>query len=324
LGVGSWELGIGSWELGVGSWELGVDTIHVANAPCSWGALEFDWAGPAPGFARVLDEMSGTGYVGTELGDWGFLPTEPAALGRELAGRKLALVGAFVPVALTDSAAHAAGVDDALRVAALMTAATDTQPFVVLSDATAADPHRTSRAGRITPADGLDERGWKTVASGAERIAAAVKEKAGLRTVFHHHCATFVETSAEIDELMSRTHPDLLGLCLDTGHCAFGGGNPVHTFDRWRDRIWHVHAKDCDPAVRQRAAAEQWDYPTSVRHGVFCELGHGTVDFPAIVERLKRAGYRGWIVVEQDVLPAMGTPVESAGRNRAYLRSLGL
>jgi inosose dehydratase len=32
----------------------------------------------------------------------------------------------------------------------------------------------------------------------------------------------------------------------------------------------------------------------------------------------------GWIVVEQDVLPGMGTPKESAQRNREYLKSIGL
>jgi inosose dehydratase len=298
--------------------------MRVANAPCSWGALEFDWAGPAPSFVRVLDEMSAADYAGTELGDWGFLPTDPATLSAELSTRRLALLGAFVPVALTDAAAHAAGTEAAQRVAGLLSAVSGETPFIVLSDATAAHPWRTERAGRITPADGLDDNEWSTVASGATAVAAAVKSQTGLRTVFHNHCATFVETPAEIDELMARTDPSLLGLCLDTGHAAFGGGNPIETFDKWRSRIWHVHLKDCDPAIRQRARTEKWDYPTSVRQGVFCELGKGEVDFPAIVDRLKRTGYDGWLVVEQDVLPSMGTPAESASRNRAYLRSLGL
>ena len=298
--------------------------MRVANAPCSWGALEFDWAGPAPSFDRVLDEMSAADYAGTELGDWGFLPTDPATLSAELSKRRLALLGAFVPVALTDAAAHAAGTEAAQRVARLLSAVSGDTPFIVLSDATAAHPWRTERAGRITPADGLDDNEWSTVAAGATAIAAAVKSQTGLRTVFHNHCATFVETPAEIDELMARTDPSLLGLCLDTGHAAFGGGNPVETFDKWRSRIWHVHLKDCDPAIRQRARTEKWDYPTSVRQGVFCELGKGEVDFPVVVDRLKRTGYDGWLVVEQDVLPSMGTPAESASRNRAYLRSLGL
>ncbi len=298
--------------------------MRVANAPCSWGALEFDWAGPAPAFARVLDEMTATGYAGTELGDWGFLPTDPAALRNELAGRHLDLLGAFVPVKLTDASAHASGIDEALRVARLLQAVAGTTPFVVLSDDTAANQWRTERAGRITPADGLDDNEWTTLADGATKIAPAVRQETALRTVFHHHCATFVETPSEIDELMSRTDAAVLGLCLDTGHATFGGGDPVAILDKWRSRIWHVHLKDCDPDVRSRAAAGKWDYATSVRHGVFCELGKGTVDFTSIVDRLQRSGYDGWLVVEQDVLPSMGTPGESAARNRAYLRSLGL
>ncbi|MCA1561065.1 MAG: TIM barrel protein, partial [Acidobacteria bacterium] len=286
--------------------------LRVANAPCSWGALEFGWAGPAPSFVRVLDEMSAAGYSGTELGDWGFLPTEPPALKHELSTRRLDLLGAFVPVALTDASAHAAGEEAALQVARLLSTVSGTAPFVVLSDDTAANQWRTERAGRITPADGLDDNEWNTLATGAGRIAAAVNKATGLRTVFHHHCATFVETAAEIDQLMNRTDPALLGLCLDTGHATFGGGDPGHILDRWLARIWHVHLKDCDPAIRRRAAVEKWDYATSVRHGVFCELGKGEVNFPDIIQRLDEAGYTGWLVVEQDVLPSLGTPAASA------------
>jgi inosose dehydratase len=299
-------------------------TTRVANAPCSWGALEFDWAGPAPSFARVLDEMAMTGYAGTELGDWGFLPTEPKALNDELSRRELTLIGAFVPVQLTNATAHQAGVETALRVARLLSSVSGRSPFVVLSDDTARDPERTRLAGRIGQEHGLDEERWNTLARGANLIARRVADETGLRTVFHHHCATFVETPAEIDALMTRTDPALVGLCLDTGHAAFGGGDPVAIASRWRDRIWHVHLKDCDAAIRARAAAEGWDYQQSVRAGVFCELGHGAVDFPAVLSLLREIRYDGWLVVEQDVLPSMGTPLESAARNRNYLRSLGL
>ena len=298
--------------------------MQIANAPCSWGALEFEWAGPAPSYARVLDEMHATGYAGTELGDWGFLPTEPAALRNELTARHLELLGAFVPVKLTDASAHHGGVESALRAARLLSAVSGTKPSIVLSDDTAAHPWRTERAGRITPADGLDDNEWSVLAEGAERVADAVRNETGLRTVFHHHCATFVETPAEIEQLMARTRPELLGLCLDTGHATFGGGNALELVDRWRPRIWHVHLKDCDPSIRARAASEKWDYPTSVRHGVFCELGTGAVDFAAVIDRLRDSNYDGWLVVEQDVLPSMGTPAASAARNRAYLKSLGL
>ena len=123
---------------------------------------------------------------------------------------------------------------------------------------------------------------------------------------------------------MRRTSPDLLGLCLDTGHATYGGGDPLAILSRHADRVWHVHFKDCSPAVAARARAEGRDYLTAVRHGVFCELGAGQVDFAAVLEHLRGSAYNGWIVVEQDVLPSMGTPAESAARNRRFLTRLGL
>ena len=51
--------------------------IKLANAPCSWGVLEFDLEGKLAPYGKVLDEMRATGYQGTELGDWGFLPSQP-------------------------------------------------------------------------------------------------------------------------------------------------------------------------------------------------------------------------------------------------------
>jgi inosose dehydratase len=297
--------------------------VRVANAPCSWGALEFEAGGDAPTFERVLTEMSAAGYAGTELGDWGFMPTDPARLRAEVAARKLTLLAAFVPVPLTVATAHAAGIQAALRVARLLAAAAD-RPFIVLSDDTARDPERTRLAGRIRPEHSLDDRGWDVAAAGANAVARAVHEETGLRTVFHNHCATFVEAPWEIDTLMSRTDPSILGLCLDTGHCAFGGGDPVATLDKWRDRIWHMHLKDCEPSIKARAAAEGWGYIEAVRQGVFCELGRGQVDFPAVLGRLQATGYDGWLVVEQDVLPSMGSPAESAVRNRHYLKTLGV
>ena len=57
----------------------------IGNAPCSWGTLEFEGTGGEQiGAGRMLDELAETGYTGTELGDWGYMPTDPAALRAEL------------------------------------------------------------------------------------------------------------------------------------------------------------------------------------------------------------------------------------------------
>jgi inosose dehydratase len=299
--------------------------IKIANAPCSWGVLEFEDKTASPGYRQVLDEIAETGYVGTELGDWGFMPAAPGQLQAELRGRDLGMVGAFVTTRLVDSRSYGASRQRAVATAMLLAAVAATPPpVIVLSDEPTADPHRAQAAGRATPNLSLPAEWWHEAADGINQIAGAVRDETGLRTVFHHHCATFVETPQEIEALVRATDPALVGLCLDTGHATYGGGAPLDLLERYRDRIWHVHFKDCEPNVAARARAEEWDYQTALRHGVFCELGKGSVDFATLLRTLERTGYDGWIVVEQDVLPGMGAPADSARRNRRYLREIGI
>ena len=298
--------------------------IQIANAPCSWGALEFELEGKSLGYQQVLSEMVETGYAGTELGDWGFMPSNPEELRIVLDEKKLQLLGAFVPVALSKEEALEAGIALALKTAGLMYDAGYKNAFIVLADENGTVDVRTKNAGRITPEMGLADDLWKVFAEGAEKVAIAVKDKYGMRTVFHHHCAGYVETPQEVDKLLELTNPSLLGLCLDMGHFAFGGGDPVAALKKHYDRIWHVHFKDFDPKVGQAARENNYDYFKSVEEGVFCELGKGSVDFHAIVEILMEKKYDGWIVVEQDVLPGMGSPKKCAANNRQYIKSLGL
>jgi inosose dehydratase len=297
--------------------------INVGNAPCSWGVIE-NVEGERSGFATVLDEMHATGYLGTELGDWGFMPTDPQLLRAELAARDLKLLASWVSVKLHDRAGHADSEADAVRTARLLAAVGGPDNLVVLGNDPFMDPIRRLFAGRIRPEQGMSDAQWRAFADGAHRVAQAVKRATGLRTVVHHHIGTWIETPEETARLLEMTDPDLLGLCFDTGHYRYGGGNPLTGLRRHADRIWHVHFKDQDPAVADRARAEGLDGVMAVGLGLFCELGQGDVDFPAVLAQLRALGYAGWIVVEQDVLPGMGSPKASAARNRAYLRSIGL
>ncbi len=297
--------------------------IQVGNAPCSWGVIE-NIEGERWDYARVLDEMRETGYAGTELGDWGFMPTEPEALCDALTHRGLRMLGSWVNVHLHDAERLAQDEAEAVRTARLLAEVGGEQNLVVLGNDPYTDAVRTLNAGRIRPEHEMSQAMWQTFAHGANQIAQAVQRETGLRTVFHHHIGTWVETPAETAKLLTLTDPDLLGLVFDTGHWRFAGGDPVAGLRQHADRIWYVHFKDHDPAVAAQSRREGWDGVESVARGVFCELGQGDVDFPAVLQTLEAIGYDSWIVVEQDVVPGLGTPKESARRNRDYLAGLGV
>jgi len=91
---------------------------------------------------------------------------------------------------------------------------------------------------------------------------AGVFAETGLHTVFHHHCAGFVETPDEIARLLDLTDPGAINLVFDTGHFSYGAGHcdAVAGMERFRDRIRYVHLKDCQPDVASRARAEGWNY----------------------------------------------------------------
>jgi len=314
--------------------------LKVANAPCSWGVIEGIEGAEAKDhhlshsdqaereghsqYRQVLDEMQETGYSGTELGDWGFMPTDPARLREELQARNLSLIGSWVSVYLHDPHRHEESARDAVRTARQLATVGGPTCVVVLGNDAYGDPLRNRHAGRVTPDMAMSEAMWEVFAAGAMQVARRVRDETGLRTVFHHHIGTWVETPEETRRLMAMTDPALLGLLYDTGHCRFGGGDPVAMLKEYAARIWRVHFKDCSPDIAARSRLEGWDGVTSIGHGVFCELGKGDVPFPAVRDTLQEIGYDGWIVVEQDVLPSMGTPKESALRNRAYLASIGL
>jgi inosose dehydratase len=313
-----------------------MNKIEVGNAPCSWGTLEFEGYNVNPiGYTQMLDELVETGYTATELGDWGFMPTDPKALQHEIDSRNLAMLGAYVQVAFKYPEAIAPGREEVLKIARLMRDSTPSRkPYIILADNNAEEPARAAVAGRaaITPGVSLSSAEWDVFARGVREVAQAVKDETGLPVLFHHHNAGYVETPAEIDCLLERVDKSLLNLVFDAGHFVFGSGpnspyssgNIVPWLETHTERISYIHLKDCDPKIAARSRAEEWGYIKTLSAGVFCELGKGCVDFPGLVKWLEKTGYTGWALVEQDVLPGMGEPKESAQRNRDYLRSIGL
>jgi inosose dehydratase len=268
-------------------------------------------------YGEVLDEMVQAGYTGTELGPYGFLPTDSEELKRELEKRKMTLLGAFVPLPLGCSERHPEGMRVALETARLLAA--NGAPYIVLADEMS--ERRMAIAGSAGSEDGFTEAQW----TGAARLISSIAKEAaelGVRSVFHHHAGTYVETPGEVAHLLDLTDPRMLGICLDTGHYFYGGGDPVEFARTHAQRIWHLHLKDIRANVLQQVRSEKIAYLEAIRRGVFCELGQGNVDLAGVIRELAKAGFEGWAVFEQDVDPTIpGTdPLASATRSREYLR----
>ena len=296
-------------------------SMQVGNAPVSWGVFETDapWT-TTPPYGQVMDEMRAAGYVGTELGPYGYYPTEPARLRAELDARGLALASSFVPVDLAGGADPERAVGDAVRVGWLLAALGSRE--LILADA--GHEERKATAGSGAPEPRLTDGQWREAARLVERIARAAGEL-GLRTVFHHHAGTYVETPDELARLCALTDPGLVGVCLDTGHYVYGGGDPLVAVREYGERVRYVHLKDVWPEKLARVRETRMPMDQAWAYGVFSPLGRGMVDFPAFVEALRAMGYGGWLIVEQDIVldeqgRAEQPPIEAARESREYLR----
>ena len=294
--------------------------ILVANAPISWGIHQAtDVKYP---YTEVLNQIADTGYVGVELGPWGYFPTEADKLQAELSQRRLRLASGSVPVDLLQPDAAAQSELAVMQVAGLL-AALGAQHVILMEDHTHY-PELLAQAGRVRNPR-LSEAEWDTFAQRLNHIGKRVFEELGLKIAFHHHCGTHIESAREVESLMQRAAPDLVGLCLDTGHWHYAGGDAIDALKLYGKRIWYLHFTDCEPNIRQFALEERLDLYEATQAGVFSDLGQGSVDFPRIFTMLRRIGYDGWAVVEQDtLLNEPDADRQSARYNRDYLRRIGI
>lgn len=303
--------------------------MRLANAPVSYGVFELT-AGDRnlPDPDELLAAIAAAGYTGTELGPPGYLGSD-VGLAARLERHGLALVASFLPLRFSRAELWNHELAELERVLErLEPAGSGEKPLVLLSDAFC-EPERLAAAGRVeqSPSAWLGEARVATLAANVGRAAELCRAR-GFRVSFHYHGGTYVETPAEIDRLLELLDPALVGLCLDTGHSAFGGGDPLDLLDRHRARVNHVHIKDVNAAVMSRIRREGLGMEEAWRSGVFCRLGTGSVDIRGVVDRLRGSGYDGWIVVEQDRYLKPGqTLAELAAdqaANFAYLAALEL
>jgi len=295
--------------------------FKFACAPDSWGVL--DYPGPSwnQSYEKMLDEMVQAGYTGSELGPYGFFPTDPAILKPQFDKRSLKLLGSFVPVVLSDPASAGIAVEHIRKVGNLLS--TLKAPFLVLADAQS--DVRNAISGRV-PRDGgagLTPDQWKNVAKVVEE-AAKVSANFGLDLVFHPHVATYVETPEECERFFDVTSHTGIGLCLDTGHCEYGGGDTVTEAAKFASVLRFLHIKDVDNKILEESRRKKLTFEQAIEEKVFTIIGQGSIDFPGFFRLLDRNNYSGWMVIEQDVKfgATVVPPAESVAASLRYLKGV--
>ncbi len=291
--------------------------IEIGTAPDAWGIWFPDDPKQIP-WPRFLDEVAEVGYKWIELGPCGYLPTDQTTLKAELEQRGLGVCACLVEGNLEDAAAWP-DLEAQLLGGGELVAGLGGR-FMVLIDEGYFDLITGARRGP----ERLEADSWSRLVDTTHRVSTIARDRFGLELVFHANAETHVEHEDQIETLLEQTDPDLVGLCLDIGHHAYCGGDPVTFIRRHHERLTHLHFKNVDAAVLQRVRDEKIPMGEAVESGVFCELGKGLVNYTAIRDVLRKVNYSGLAMVEQDMYPAdFDFPLPNAMKSRAYLRSIG-
>jgi len=292
--------------------------LKIGSAPDSWGV----WFPEDPrqiSWSRCLDEIAEAGYEWTELGPYGYLPTDLTTLKHELGRRNLKACAAFAMAPMEESQRWVDLENQVLGAGELLAGLNAT--YLVLIDDLYSDP---STGELIAPRE-LNDEAWKHLIETAHKVARLADEKFGLQVVFHPHAETHVEFEPQIERFLDDTDPGEIKICLDIGHHAYRGGDPIAFMRKHHDRIPYLHLKSVDPRKQQEVQEQKIPFGEAVAGNVFCEPSEGSVDFGAFRDLLLELNYDGFAVVEQDMYPCdFDRPLPIAKRTRKYLSDIGL
>lgn len=292
--------------------------VTIGTAPDSWGVWFPDDPKQTP-WQRCLDEIAAAGYEWTELGPYGYLPTDLDTLRRELDQRQLKVAGTVAMGPLHDPAAWP-DLDRQVRGACESLTALGAR-YLVLIDGLYTD----EATGKPLMSPTLDDDDWKRLIDKAQGIGALAAGIYDIRTVLHPHTDTHIEYEHQIERFLADTDPAAIGLCLDVGHHAYRGGDAIAFYRRHQRRIEYLHLKSVDADKQRDVEARGLPFAQGVAEGVFCEPSQGAVDFGALLEALRETDYEGFGIVEQDMYPCpFEQPLPIARRTRQYLREIGM
>lgn len=304
--------------------------ITITCAPCCWGVDDVN--NPhLPHWEKVLDEAAAAGFGGLELGPYGYMPLDIDVVSAALDKRGLSIVAGTIFDDLVAPANRGALLRQTREICALITAlprpaAHDGQripaPYLTVMDW--GHDERDFAAGHSDRAPRLDDAAWAGMMDNIRAIATVARDEFGVRAVVHPHAGGYIEFADELERLVQDIDADTGGLCLDTGHMAYAGMDPVAGLRQYWDRLDYIHFKDIDPAVFTRVMGERIRFFDACAQGVMCPIGRGNIDYVAIRALLSDLGYGGYITIEQERDPRnSGSVLDDLAASRGFLASIG-
>jgi inosose dehydratase len=115
------------------------------------------------------------------------------------------------------------------------------------------------------------------------------------------------------------------GLCLDTGHLAYAGTDPVATLRSYGGRLDSIHFRDIDPVVFKQMMSERIQVFDGCARGVMSLVGKGAIDYAAVLTTLSELGYAGYITIGQERDPGnLASMLDGLAASRTFLSRIGL
>ncbi|TAL59299.1 MAG: myo-inosose-2 dehydratase [Legionella sp.] len=290
--------------------------IKLGIAPINWCNDDDPNLGKDISFEQCIQEMAQAGYVGTELGNK--FPRDESVLKEALNHRGLQLSSAWFSTYFTEPERYDTTLSQFLDHLSFMRAL-GARYINVCECGHSLQDKNTPIISPEKPEFTAEQ--WTKLIQGLHAIG-RVAYDFNIRVVYHYHAGTGIFTDNEIDQLMNNTNPELVSLLLDTGHAAFAGINPLNLIKEYGERIHYVHLKDVRSDVLQMVENEQLNFMDAVRAGVFTVPGDGSIDFPSVINALKKYNYEGWMIVEAEQDPDKANPYEYAKKAYEYLRPL--
>lgn len=287
--------------------------VKIGINPISWSNDDLPSLGGETPLETALTEGRKIGYQGFELGNK--FPREPAALRKVLGDHGLELVSGWYSGRLARRSVEEEIEAVGPHLALLASNGAKVMVYGEVADSIQGSPAPLYKRPRFfTPEQ------WDGYADRLTRFARHTLAH-GVRVAYHHHMGAYVETPADVDELMRRVGPEV-GLLFDTGHMTFAGGDAATMLARHVHRVCHVHCKDVRPEVIRLARNNDWSFLESVINGAFTVPGDGAIDFPAVIRLLRDNGYTGWLVVEAEQDPVVAPAYAYAEKGFRTLKQL--